>query len=180
MNEKHKKHIGKFISLVLRHEPQQIGLELDSNGWADVQDLISKSAQHGVHFNNEELEEIVETNDKKRYSFNDDKTLIRANQGHSIQVDLELNAVEPPEYLYHGTADRFLDSIREKGISKMSRQHVHLSKEKDTASNVGSRHGRVVVLMVQSGQMYKDGIEFYISDNGVWLTDYVDPKYILE
>ena len=99
MNEKHKKHVGKFISLILRHEPQQIGLTHDSNGWADVKELISKCAQHGVHFTMGELEEIVETNDKKRYSFNDDKTLIRANQGHSIQVDLELVSVEPPEYL---------------------------------------------------------------------------------
>lgn len=178
MNEKDKKRTGKFISLILRHEPQKIGLSLDENGWASVEELISRCACHRVYFSKEELQEIVETNDKKRYSYNEDQTQIRANQGHSITVNLDLPSVKPPEYLYHGTADRFMASISREGIRNMNRHHVHLSKEKNTAAQVGSRHGRTVVLIIFSGQMFRDGIEFYVSDNGVWLTDYVDPKYI--
>ncbi|NDV60384.1 RNA 2'-phosphotransferase [Bacteroides sp. 519] len=178
MNEQEKKRIGKFISLILRHEPGKIGLKLDDNGWANVDELISKCAKHRVSFTMKQLEEIVATNDKKRYSFNDDNTKIRANQGHSINIDLELKPVEPPEYLYHGTADRFLSSIMENGIVKGSRQHVHLSKDEVTAVKVGSRHGRAVVLTIMSGKMHREGISFFVSDNGVWLTDYVDPQYI--
>jgi len=178
MTEQHKKRIGKFLSLVLRHEPQKIGITLDENGWADVQELIEKCSKHRVSFTMNELEEIVATNDKKRYSFNENKTMIRANQGHSIDIDLALNPVEPPEFLYHGTADRFYTSIMESGIKKASRQHVHLSKDKETAHKVGSRHGRPVILTILSGQMYRDGVEFFVSDNSVWLTDYVDTKYI--
>lgn len=180
MTEQHKKRIGKFLSLVLRHEPQKIGIELDPNGWVNVQELIEKCGKHRVSFTMNELEEIVATNDKKRYSFNEDKTKIRANQGHSVDIDLALSPVEPPEYLYHGTADRFCASIMENGIKKASRQHVHLSKDKETAHKVGSRHGRPVILTILSGQMYRDGIEFFVSDNGVWLTDFVEPKYISE
>ncbi|MDM1384418.1 RNA 2'-phosphotransferase [Myroides marinus] len=178
MEETRKKHIGKFLSLVLRHEPSKIGITLDDNGWADVEELISKCAKHRVSFTRKELDEIVETNNKKRYSFNEDETKIRANQGHSIAVDLEFTAIEPPMFLYHGTADRFLNSIEAEGVKKMSRQHVHLSQDKETAINVGSRHGRVVVLTILAGKMYEDGIVFYQSANGVWLTDYIDPKYI--
>lgn len=178
MDEIRKKTIGKFLSLVLRHEPSKIGITLDDNGWADVEELISKCAKHRVSFTRKELDEIVETNNKKRYSFNDEGTKIRANQGHSIAVDLEFTAIEPPMFLYHGTADRFISSIEAMGVKKMSRQHVHLSQDKETAINVGSRHGRVVVLTILAGKMYQDGIEFYQSANGVWLTDYIDPKYI--
>lgn len=178
MNEKDKKRIGKFISLILRHEPDKIGLQLDENGWADVNKLISKCGKHRVSFTMEQLEDIVETNDKKRYSFNEDKTKIRANQGHSVNVNLELQVVEPPEYLYHGTADRFISSIMEKGIIKMNRQHVHLSKDKETAVKVGSRHGKAVILTVMAGKMHREGSAFFVSDNGVWLTDYVEAKYI--
>ncbi|NDV67031.1 RNA 2'-phosphotransferase [Bacteroides sp. 224] len=180
MNENTKKKIGKFISLILRHEPQKIGLKLDSNGWADVDELISKCARHRMSFTRKELQEIVDTNDKKRYTLSEDGKRIRANQGHSIEVDLNLQPVEPPEFLYHGTADRFLASINEEGIKKISRHHVHLSKDQQTASKVGARHGRTVILTILSGKMYRDGIEFYVSENGVWLTDYVDPKYILQ
>lgn len=180
MNEIDKKRIGKFLSLVLRHSPETIGIELDENGWADVDELIKKCAKHRYVFTIVQLEEIVATNNKKRYAFNEDNTKIRANQGHSIDINLELNSVEPPEYLYHGTATRFLSSIREKGILKGNRQHVHLSSDKDTAVNVGARHGKPVVLIVMSGKMHEDGIEFYCSDNGVWLTDYVDMKYVSE
>ncbi|MDU1891779.1 MAG: RNA 2'-phosphotransferase [Dysgonomonas sp.] len=178
MNEQHKKRIGKFLSLVLRHEPQKIGIELDENGWADVSELIVKCARKNIRFNMKELEEIVVTNDKKRYSFNEDKTKIRANQGHSINIDLGLTPVEPPEFLFHGTAERSYASIMEDGIKRVSRQHVHLSKDKETAHKVGSRHGRPIILTILSGQMYRDGFEFFVSENGVWLTDYVEAKYI--
>lgn len=178
MTEQDKKRIGKFLSLVLRHSPETIDIELDENGWANVQELIEKCKKHRYHFSKEDLIEIVETNDKKRYSFNDTQNKIRANQGHSISIDLALTPVEPPEFLYHGTATRFLPSIMEQGIIKGSRQHVHLSKDKETATKVGSRHGKPAILTIMSGKMYKDGILFYQSDNGVWLTDYVDTKYI--
>lgn len=178
MTEEQKKRIGKFLSLILRHEPQKIGLELDHQGWANVTELIAKCKKHRYHFSREELEEIVETNNKCRYSFNEKKNKIRANQGHSIDVDLGLSPIEPPEFLYHGTATRFVKSIMEEGIVKGSRQHVHLSSDKETAEQVGSRHGKVCILTIMTKQMYKDGIDFYCSDNGVWLTDYIDVKYI--
>ena len=178
MTEQDKKRIGKFLSLILRHDPGTIGIELDENGWADVNELIEKCKKHRYHFSMEDLIEIVETNDKQRYSFNEKRSKIRANQGHSIDIDLDLSPVEPPEYLYHGTATRFMSSIMEKGILKGSRQHVHLSKDKQTATNVGLRHGKPVILTIMSGKMHRDGIPFYLSDNGVWLTDYIDTKYI--
>lgn len=178
MEEARKKSIGKFLSLILRHEPSKIGIQLDANGWADIEELIQKCGKYRVSFTRKELEEIVATNNKKRYSLNDDQTKIRANQGHSIAVDLEFTPQEPPAFLYHGTADRFLPSIYSEGIKKMSRQHVHLSQDKETAIAVGSRHGRVVVLTILAGKMQEEGLLFYCSANGVWLTDYIDPKYI--
>lgn len=178
MNEQNKKTIGKFLSLILRHEPSKIGITLDAQGWADVDELIAKCNKHHHRLTKDDLIEIVDTNDKKRYSFNHDRTKIRANQGHSIKIDLALDPAEPPEFLYHGTATRFVQSIREQGILKGSRQHVHLSLDVQTAVKVGSRHGKVEVLTILSGKMYRDGIVFYVSDNGVWLTDYVDVKYI--
>jgi len=180
MTEQDKKRIGKFLSLVLRHQPEIIDIELDEQGWANVQELIDKCKKHRYHFSMNDLIEIVETNDKQRYSFNEKRSKIRANQGHSINIDLDLEAVEPPEFLYHGTATRFLSSIMEQGIIKGSRQHVHLSKDKETATKVGSRHGKPIILTIMSGQMYRNGIFFYQSDNGVWLTDYIDTKYISE
>lgn len=178
MTEQHKKRIGKFLSLILRHEPSKIGLTLDENGWANVQELIEKCKKKRYHFSMDELVGIVETNDKKRYSFNEKRNKIRANQGHSIDIDLALTPVEPPEFLYHGTATRFLSSIMDEGVIKGSRQHVHLSQDKETATKVGSRHGKVAILTIMSRQMYQDGIAFFQSDNGVWLTDYVDAKHI--
>lgn len=178
MTEQNKTKIGKLLSMILRHEPEKIGITLDENGWAEVKELREKCARKHLHFTIDELEEIVATNNKKRYSFNENKTKIRANQGHSIDIDIDLPTITPPEFLYHGTAERFLSSIGEKGIQKMSRQHVHLSHEKSTAENVGSRHGKAVVLTILSRKMYADGIKFYQAANGVWLTDYIDPKYI--
>lgn len=179
MNEQHKKKTSKFLSYVLRHHPELINLNLDENGWANIDELITKlkrDSYQGLTF--EELNEIVETNDKKRFIFNEDKTRIRANQGHSIDINLALIPKQPPEFLYHGTAQSNIDSIFEKGIEKRNRQHVHLSQDKETATKVGMRHGKPVILTIDTEKMFDDGIEFYLSENNVWLTDFVDIKYI--
>lgn len=172
--------MGRFLSLILRHSPQTIGITLDKFGYANIDELISQMNKHGKHIDFDTLKLIVDTNNKKRYSFNQDFTKIRANQGHSINVDLQLTEKIPPNELYHGTATRFLDSIMKEGIKKQSRQYVHLSKDIDTAIKVGKRHGQVVILILDTAKMYQDGVKFYLSDNGVWLTDYVNPKYIKE
>lgn len=178
MNEQQKKKTSKFLSYVLRHHPELIDLNLDENGWANVDELIAKSTNDSQGFTFEELDEIVETNDKKRFIFNEDKTRIRANQGHSIDINLALIPQQPPEFLYHGTAQGNIDSILEKGIEKRSRQHVHLSQDKETASKVGMRHGKPVILTINTQKMFEDGLEFYLSENNVWLTDFVEAKYI--
>lgn len=178
MNEKTVKNISKFLSLVLRHSPETIGLKLDANGWADVEELIAKCSTNGNSLNQELLDYVVENNDKKRFAFNEDKTKIRASQGHSISVELNLNETEPSEFLYHGTVEKFLENIKKEGLQKMSRQHVHLSKDKETAVKVGSRRGIAQILTVRSGEMFKDGFKFYLSENNVWLTDEVPAKYI--
>lgn len=178
MNEQQKKKTSKFLSYVLRHHPELINLNLDENGWANVDELISKSTNDSQGFTFEELNEIVETNDKKRFIFNEDKTRIRANQGHSIDIDLALIPQKPPEFLYHGTAQSNIDSILENGIEKRSRKHVHLSEDKETATKVGMRHGKPIILTINTEKMFDDGIEFYLSENNVWLTDFVDIKYI--
>ena len=178
LNEKDIKQKSKFLSLILRHSPERIQLKLDNNGWADVEELLAKSKRK-VNLDLKTLEIVVETNNKKRFSFNEDKTKIRANQGHSLKnIDLELKAVEPPQFLYHGTVDKFMQSIREKGLQKMNRQHVHLSNDRETAVNVGSRRGKPVILSVRTLEMYTNGFEFFLSENGVWLTDNVPSKYI--
>jgi putative RNA 2'-phosphotransferase len=178
MNENQKKNISKFLSLVLRHQPETIDLALDASGWANVEELIEKCKKHGYVFSKEDLMEIVFSNDKKRFAFSEDETRIRANQGHSIDVDLALNPSEPPVFLYHGTVAKFLQNIQQEGLQKMSRQHVHLSKDKETAMKVGSRRGSPEILVVNSFKMHEDGFVFFISENGVWLTDYVPTKYI--
>ncbi len=178
MNEKQTKSISKFMSLVLRHQPETIGITLDENGWTDVQELLTRMSQHKQPITLAQLREVVETNDKKRFSFSEDGTKIRASQGHSVEVSLGLDPVTPPEYLYHGTVARFLDSIKKEGLQKMSRQHLHLSKDRETAVNVGSRRGAPYILTIRTGQMHRDGFLFYLSDNGVWLTDHVPPAYI--
>ncbi len=171
--------ISKKLSLVLRHKPEVIGIELDSNGWADVDILIENfNKKFKAELTMEKLEEIVRTNDKKRYSFIEDKTKIRANQGHSINVDVELKQAVPPEILYHGTALRFADSIEKNGILKMNRLYVHLSLDEATALKVGIRHGKPVIFKVKAGEMYRAGHIFYLSENNVWLTDSVSPQYI--
>ena len=171
------KETSKFISLILRHKPETIGISLDEHGWANVDELIAGIAK--THeFNRDILEEIVKTDNKQRYSFNEDKTLIRANQGHSIPVDVELDEVVPPKYLYHGTGEKFRASIDKEGLKPKSRLYVHLSEDIDTATKVGSRHGKPVVYRVFAGWMHKNGFRFYRSVNGVWLTKDVPTMYI--
>lgn len=170
--------LSVFISLVLRHKPDTVGIQLDEHGWANVDELINGINNTGKNINMDILEEIVRTDNKQRYSFNDDKTLIRANQGHSIPVDVELEEKQPPKYLYHGTANRFLDSIMIDGLKPMTRLYVHLSKDEETAMKVGKRHGKPIILKIKSEEMYNDGIKFYLSQNSIWLTKYVDKKYI--
>lgn len=180
MEAKERKRISKYLSYVLRHHPELIDLALDKNGWANTQELIEKSASKNHILNIEILRDIVETNDKKRFSFNEDESLIRANQGHSIQhIDLEMEAQEPPVILYHGTVSKFLESIKEKGLVKGSRQHVHLSLDVETAKKVGSRRGVPLILKIEAQRMCLDGYEFYLSANGVWLTEHIPAKYII-
>ena len=165
---------GKELAFLLRHDKESYekGL-IDGNGWRNVSELIEK---HG--YSAELLEEIVETNNKKRYEFNEDHTKIRARQGHSINVDVGLSEAEPPAILYHGTSSDVIDAILKEGIKKGSRLYVHLSKDTETATNVGSRHGTPCLLSIDTKKMYEDGVKFYLSNNGVWLTEFVDPKYI--
>lgn len=171
--------LSKFISLVLRHKPDAAGITLDEHGWANVDDLLAGVNRSGRKMDMEILEEIVKTDSKQRYRFNQDKTLIRANQGHSVLVDVELKEQEPPEFLYHGTAARFLKSIEAEGLKPMSRLYVHLSNDVGTALTVGKRHGEAVLLKIYSGDMYKNGEKFYLSENGVWLTKKVDTRYFV-
>jgi putative RNA 2'-phosphotransferase len=169
---------SKFMSLVLRHQPDIIGLTLDANGWAEIDDLIRLSqAQHPL--DRALIEYVVATNNKQRFAISDDGQRIRARQGHSIDVDLGFAPRVPSDWLFHGTATRFLDSIRREGLSKQRRQHVHLSADADTAKAVGSRHGAPVVLRIRAGAMAAAGYAFYRSDNGVWLTDAVPVDFIV-
>lgn len=169
--------ISKYISLILRHQPEVIGIQLDEHGWADVAELI-KGITKDYPFDMDMLEEIVRTDSKQRYSFNEDKTLIRANQGHSIPVDVELEQTTPPTFLWHGTGAKFVGSIDATGLIPKSRLYVHLSGDRETAVKVGSRHGKPVVYKVLSGKMAGDGCAFYLSKNGVWLTKRVPAEYL--
>ena len=171
------RQISKFISLILRHQPEAIGISLDEHGWADVKELI-QGINKKYHINMQILEQIVSEDEKQRYSFNEDKTLIRANQGHSIPVDVELKELVPPEILFHGTAKKFVSSIDKEGLIPKSRLYVHLSQDIETANKVGQRHGEPVIYVVKSKKMYNDGYKFYCSVNGVWLTKKVPPKYL--
>ena len=173
------KETSKFISLILRHRPETIGISLDEHGWADVQELIrgiNSAGRH--HLDGELLEEIVRTDEKQRYSFNEDHTLIRANQGHSIPVDVELEEKTPPAVLYHGTGGKYTASIDEQGLLPRGRLYVHLSSDPETAKKVGSRHGRPVIYTVDCAAMTADGYAFFLSANKVWLTKKVPAKYL--
>ena len=174
------KEISQFLSLILRHKPEVIGITLDEHGWANVDELVHGVAKTYKEFNLETLERIVKSDEKQRYSFNEDKTLIRANQGHSIPVDVELEKVEPPEWLYHGTGKKYQKSIDAKGLIPKSRLYVHLSRDVETALTVGKRHGIPIVYKVLSRKMAEDGYSFYLSVNGVWLTKQVPVKYLKE
>lgn len=164
---------SKFISMILRHKPEAIGISLDEHGWANVDELLK-----GVKIDMPTLEEIVSTDNKQRYSFNEDKTLIRANQGHSIPVDVELEEVVPPKVLYHGTGLKFTKYIDVEGLKPKSRLYVHLSSDLETATNVGQRHGSPVIYKIDTEAMVKDGHKFYLSVNKVWLTKVVPLAYL--
>ncbi len=172
------KSISKFLSLILRHAPETINLTLDENGWAIVSELLEKFNIQNKGISFDELRHIVENNDKKRFAFNEDLTKIRASQGHSITIDLNIEAVEPPSVLFHGTVAKFIDAIKEEGLQKMSRQHVHLSKDLETAIKVASRRGKPIVLTIDAKKMAADGFLFFLSENNVWLTDEVPARYI--
>lgn len=169
--------IGRYLCLILRHKPETIGITLDKHGWANVKELID-GVSKTYPIDMDILEEIVRTDEKQRYSFNEDKTLIRANQGHSVPVDVELEEVEPPEYLYHGTGEKYIESIERDGLIPKSRMYVHLSADVETAINVGKRHGEPVIYLVDSGEMYRQGYKFYRSANGVWLVSDVPVEFL--
>jgi putative RNA 2'-phosphotransferase len=173
MTDKSLNNKSKFLAYILRHKPEKANLKLEKDGWVSVYDLISNT-----DISMDELEEIVKTDDKKRYSFNIDNTKVRANQGHSTNTVIKFTKKIPPVILYHGTSLRFWISIQKNGLDKMNRQYVHLSKDIETAYKVGVRHGEPIILKINCLEMVKDGYDFFISDNGVWLTDNVPPKYI--
>jgi len=173
------RHISKIISLVLRHKPEEIGLVLDENGWAKVDELIIKMNKKAIVVDRETLNAVVKTNDKNRFTFNDDGTMIRANQGHSINIELNLPEAIPPDILYHGTTAKNLDSIFKDGLKKQGRQYVHLSANAETAKAVGSRHDKPVILIITAKTMYNAGLKFYLSKNNIWLTDAVPPEFIM-
>lgn len=172
--------ISKFLSFVLRHKPEAIGLQLDPQGWVDIDELISKAHQSGemVTLDRGLIETTVESNDKKRFVISDDGKSIRASQGHSVNVDLQLTPKQPPNVLYHGTASRFLDSIMAEGLKPRQRQYVHLSGDTETAVQVGQRYGKPIVLKIDSGSMSEQDYVFFLSDNNVWLTKHVPEQFI--
>lgn len=178
ISERQITQISKFLSLVLRHQPGKIGIKLDQNGWADIDLLIKNSNSYGLKFDKELLKHIVVTSPKKRFAFNDTFEKIRANQGHSVSVDLEFKSLKPPEFLFHGTSEKSVQSILQNGLNKQRRLHVHLSFDEETAIKVGKRRGTPFVFIVHAEQMFNDNFEFFISENGVWLIDHVPVKYL--
>ena len=178
IDEKKLTRLSKFLSLLLRHRPKMIGIELTDSGWTDTSILIEKMNGYGKAIDMETLNVVVDTDNKRRFSFNEDKSKIRANQGHSIDLDLGYAPKMPPEILFHGTAQKNIDSIFRIGLQKRKRHHVHLSKDTETAIKVGQRHGTPIVLQVVAGEMNREGFEFFESDNGVWLTDKVPVRFL--
>jgi putative RNA 2'-phosphotransferase len=171
--------ISKFLSLVLRHKPERIGLTLDQGGWAKVDELLRKANQAGVSLNKDLLQWVVDNNDKQRFCFSLDRQRIRANYGHSIPADLDFAPSKPPESLFHGTATRFVESIKRQGLVPRKRNYVHLSPDHQTAITVGLRHGKPIVLIIQAGRMYECGFQFFCSTDGIWLTERVPAEHIL-
>lgn len=174
----HDKRLSKFLSLILRHQPEKLDITLDANGWGSVSEIIQKMNDRGMNVDLDQVVAVVENNDKQRFSLSHDHQRIRANQGHSIKVDLELTPQEPPEILFHGTATKNLASIRANGLSPGNRQHVHLSWDEETAVKVGQRHGKPVALKIRAGDMHREGHVFFLSENKVWLTGLVPPGYL--
>ncbi|KPI13158.1 RNA 2'-phosphotransferase [Actinobacteria bacterium OK074] len=168
--------VSKYLSKHLRHQPDRIGLVLDEGGWVEIEALLAAAAAHGFRISRAELDHVVAANDKQRFAI--EGTRIRASQGHSVEVDLGLAAATPPPYLYHGTVARTLDAIRAEGLRPMNRHDVHLSPDRETATRVGARRGRAIVLTVDAGAMHRDGHVFKVSANGVWLTAAVPPRYL--
>lgn len=178
LNENQAKKISKILSLVLRHRPETVHITLDDQGWTDIDTLLANIKQYKRQtVTHEMLHFVVETNNKKRFAFNEDETKIRASQGHSVKIDLGYTPTTPPEFLYHGTATRFLQTIEREGLKKRSRHHVHLSIDHATAVNVGTRHGMPIILKVHAQIMHEEGYEFFVSDNQVWLTEEIPTKY---
>ena len=178
MNAEETKKKSKFLSLVLRHQPEKIGIQLDANGWIEVETLLTALDRHGRGMSRETLETVVRKNDKQRFSFSEDGRRIRANQGHSIDVELGYSSAEPPEMLFHGTPQQFVEAIKQDGLKKMIRHHVHLHSDVDTATAVGQRRGKPVLLKIRSGEMHRAGHVFFVTPNDVWLTDTVPPEFI--
>ncbi|MFJ3769370.1 RNA 2'-phosphotransferase [Streptomyces sp. NPDC090082] len=176
MDERRTVKVSKYLSRHLRHQPERIGLVLDAHGWTEIDDLLRAAAEHGFRITRAELDHVVATNDKKRFAV--EGTRIRASQGHTVTVDLDLPAAEPPAYLYHGTVGDRLSAIRAEGLRPMARHHVHLSPDRETATRVGARRGRPIVLSVDAGAMRRAGHVFHVSANGVWLTDAVPPEFL--
>ena len=170
--------ISKYLSKHLRHTPDRLGLTLAPGGWVSVDELLSACAAHQFPLTRAELEVVVAGSDKQRFSFDETKTCIRANQGHSVEIDLQLEPQTPPDILYHGTGEQSVPAILEAGLMKMSRHHVHLSQDRETARKVGSRHGRPVILAIAAEAMHQAGFSFYCSENGVWLVEEVPPQYL--
>ncbi len=178
MTDKEIIRISKLLSLILRHQPERVGLKLDGAGWVGVTDLLEAANRNEVSLTLAQLKHVVATNDKKRFEFSGDGQRIRASQGHSVEVDLQYEPQVPPELLYHGTPKRFLESIRATGLNKGQRHQVHLSPDPQTAAKVGQRRGRAAVLTIRSGEMHRQGHVFYRSANGVWLVDHVPAQFI--
>ncbi len=178
MDETRLVRVSKYLSKHLRHQPERLGLTLAPGGWVEVEELLAACGRNRFPISWVELEEVVARNDKKRFSFDPSGTLIRANQGHSVEVDLQLEPLQPPDTLYHGTGHRTADTIMRSGLLRMARHHVHLSLEIATARKVGARHGRPVIFAVDAGAMHRAGHSFYVSANGVWLVEHVPPEYL--
>lgn len=178
MNAKRKTAASRFLSLVLRHKPEEIGLALEENGWVEVAALLKACETYGKPLTIEELREIVETNDKKRFGFNETGTKIRANQGHSVALEIEFEKRTPPEILYHGTAERNVEAIRKSGLKKMQRHHVHLSADTETAKKVGMRYGKPVIFAIRTPEMLAEGYEFFVSANDVWLVEEIPARFL--
>ncbi|MEV0219404.1 RNA 2'-phosphotransferase [Streptomyces sp. NPDC050704] len=176
MDERRTVKVSKYLSKHLRHQPERIGLTLDEGGWIEIETLMAAAAAHGFRFSRDELDHVIVHNDKRRFAI--EGTRIRASQGHSVEVDLGLPPATPPAYLYHGTVARSLDAIRAEGLRPMNRHDVHLSRDRETATRVGARRGRPVVLSVDAVAMHHDGHVFRVSANGVWLTAAVPPRYL--